>query len=138
MARRRKIIWDTNHNSGMPFQNDLKCHAYQHDDTLKEHNNKFIPYLVKGALWQVAVPYLTLIVSNTEGYKTSIYPYAYKSPWPANKSSWECGACAIYFGTTRVVESKNDGRLISVLRHTFMIDSNIFMVHSLACLLPVI
>jgi hypothetical protein len=137
-VRRKQVVWNKNSVSGHVEQKGPRPRQYIPDAELsKETSNKFAPYLQKGSLWRVAAPWFS-DMSEPAGYEQPPYPYAQGTDWqPYSKRIYAHGTLAVYLGTTRVEEAKHGGQMLSVLRHTFMIEGNIFLVRCLSNLEPV-
>lgn len=138
MPSRKKVVWNKSPTTGHVEQKGPRPRAYIPDVDLSEETSaKFTPYLQKGALWRVATPWFSDVVEPA-GYEPPPHPYAQGTEWqPISRFIYPQGTIALYLGTTRVQEVKHGGQMLSVPRHTFMINGNIYMVRRLVDLEPV-
>jgi len=140
----KQVVWNKQPGMEQISKKSLLPRQYISDISMSpEMTEKFTPYLQKGALWQVAAGWLTTILEPT-GCEPPPHPYAQGTdyqPYAWNNLIYPIypkNTLAIYLGPTRVEEIRNDGKMISVSRHTFMINGNIFLVRHIASLEPVI
>lgn len=137
----KQVVWSKHPGMEQISQKSLLPRQYISDSSMSaEMTEKFTPYLKKGALWRVAAAWFTTILEPT-GYELPPHPYAQGTdyqPYAWNNLIYPENTLAIYLGPTRVDEIRNDGKMISVSRHTFMINGNIFLVRHIASLEPVI
>lgn len=136
--RRKKVVWNKNPDTGHVEQKGPRPRQYIPDAELPEEvMTKLTPHLLKGALWRVASLWLA-DTPEPAGYELPPHPYAHGTDWmPYAKFTFNQGTLAVYMGTTRVEEAKHGGQMVSVPRHTFMINGSIFMVRRLMDLEPV-
>lgn len=138
MTNRKRIVWNKNSDTGYLETKGLRRRPFIPDVELTETDaEKFALHLQKGSLWRVAGEWLS-DVPEPLGYELPPHPYVQGTEWqPYSKICYKKGTLAVYLGTTRVEEAKHGGQIVSVPRHTFMIDGNVYMVRRLLDLEPV-
>lgn len=139
MSSRKKVVWNKSQETGRPEQKGPRPRPYVPDAILPEETTvKLTPHLQKGTLWRTAMAWFS-DVAEPVGYELPPHPYAQGTEWQTySKVAYKQGTFAVYLGTTRVEESKHGGQMISIPRHTFMIDGNVFLVRRLTDLEPVV
>ena len=137
MSNRKRVVWNKNYDTGHLETKGPRRRPFIPDVELTQADaEKLAPHLQKGSLWRVAAEWLS-DVPEPLGYELPPYPYAQGTEWqPYSKCFYKKGTLAVYLGTTRVEEVKHGGQMVSVPRHTFMVDGNVYMVRRLLDLEP--
>ncbi|NBO56325.1 MAG: hypothetical protein EBU84_17420 [Actinobacteria bacterium] len=137
MRKIKKVVWNKNPETGGIIDRSLRQRTYVPDVEMPaEVIAKFAPHLYVGALWRVASEYFSPSASDAS-CEPPPHPYGHGSEYPPyTKIIHKKSTMAIYLGTTRVEEDSR-GRSISVPRHTFMIEGNVYLVLRLVDFEPV-
>lgn len=137
-SRRRTVKW----NAGETPAKLAKQHPMEeleHGIWEPKERDLWSDNLVIGAMWRLRK------VLSVEKYKPSCIPheFLYAKEYvghmlPPPKIVLKEGSIAIYTGRTRVTERANRGGIISVLRHTFLINGVRYMVNNLNYIEPAV
>lgn len=143
--RRKNITWKSS-SDVVTSSKELVPQRYVADCVIsKDKHDHYTKHLVPGALWRINTEYFfaeddSIYSSGRNFEKQNCYPYAKGYGWnalrPGNGVAHKKDDLIIYVGATRVEEMGKD-RIISVLRHTFMINGQIYLVRRLEDLEPV-
>ena len=138
MRKLKKVIWNKNPETGGAADRALRQRIYMPDVELPaEVTAKFAPHLYAGALRRVASEFFCPVIADPS-YEPPPHPYGYGSEYPPYaKTIHKKSTMAIYLGTTRVEEDSR-GRIVSVPRHTFMIEGSVYMVLRLTDFEPIV
>lgn len=87
------------------------------------------PHLCVGALWTVTVS------MNSDTRAGSKFPYL--QPCSPNTAIITLKSLMIYSGVVRVEERESNGRIVNVLRHTFVADGGRYIVTNFDYVKPI-
>jgi len=137
MTVRKKVVWKAP-PTGHVQERAKRPQYYQADAALPDHLvEKYAASLVTGSLWQVAVgSVLQSVLAHDE--EPPPYPYLQGSQWEMPPGTlyqlgpvvFNRGAFAVYMGITRVSEI-NRNKLVTVPRHTFLLNGTMFLTKNL-------
>jgi|GEM_PF-2868658 len=144
MSVRKKVVWKAP-PAGHVQERVKRPRYYQADTSLPEHLvEKYAASLVPGSLWQVAAG--SVMQSSTAADEEAPpHPYLQGSQWEmplgtlyqTGQVVFNRGAFAVYMGTTRVSEM-NRTKLVTVPRHTFLLNGAMFLTKNLNDWSPVV
>lgn len=137
MRKLKKVTWKTP-PAGVVQEKAKRPRSYQQDAALPPQlQEKYEISLVPGSLWTVAVEHVAPI-SPPPDEEIPPHPYLHGSHWPAYPGmlAFSKGTMAIYMGTTRVTEL-NRTKLVSIPRHTFLVNGSTYITRNLNDWMPV-
>lgn len=131
MRKLKKVTWKTP-PAGVSMEKAKRPRTYHQDTPIPaEVHEKYETNLVPGSLWMVAVEHVAPTPPPSDE-ELPPHPYLFGSHWPPyhGMTAFVKGTVAIYMGTTRVSEM-NRTKLVSIPRHTFLINGSTYITRNL-------
>lgn len=145
---KKRVVWKVPANGHAP-ERAKRPRYYQADIALDLHRaENYASSLVPGSLWQVAADSVMQTFIDFDEEQPP-YPYLQGSTWAAppgvlhhlyqysGTTGFIRGEFAIYIGTTRVAEMSRS-KLITVPRHTFLLNGAMFLTKNLNDWSPIV